>query len=63
MGVLWRTRRTIASRPAKGAIKRHNRLLRLYYPKSIHFSKLSPRVLKQPHRLIVHYPHAPKKVS
>ncbi len=47
----------------KGSIERHNRLLRLYCPKSTNFSKLSPRALKQTHRLIVHYPHTPKKVS
>ena len=48
----------------KGSIERHRyRLLRLYYPKSTNFSKLSPRALKQTHRLIVHYPHTPKKVS
>ena len=47
----------------KGSIERHNRLLRLYCPKSTNFSKLSPRALKQTHRLIVHYPHSPKKVS
>ena len=46
-----------------GSIERHNRLLRLYCPKSTNFSKLSPRTLKQTHRLIVHYPHSPKKVS
>ena len=48
----------------KGSIERHRyRLLRLYCPKSTNFSKLSPRALKQTHRLIVHYPHTPKKVS
>ena len=48
----------------KGSIERHRyRLLRLYCPKSTNFSKLSPRALKQTHRLIVHYPHSPKKVS
>lgn len=47
----------------KGSIERHNRLLCLYCPKSTNFSKLSPRTLKQTHRLIVHYPHSPKKVS
>ena len=48
----------------KGSIERHRyRLLRLYCPKSTDFSKLSPRALKQTHRLIVHYPHTPKKVS
>ena len=45
----------------KGSIERHNRLLRLYCPKSTNFSKLSPRTLKQTHRLIVHYPHSPKR--
>ena len=48
----------------KGSIERHRyRLLRLYHPKPTDFSKLSPRVLKQTHRLIVHYPRSPKKVS
>ena len=48
----------------KGSIERHRyRLLRTYRPKPTDFSKLSPRVLKQTHRLIVHYPHSPKKVS
>ncbi len=40
----------------KGAIERHNRLLRTYYPKSTDFAKLTPRALKQIQNLLIHYP-------
>ena len=54
----------LLSPPRGGAAqKQKRRLLRLYCPKSTNFSKLSPRALKQTHRLIVHYPRFPKKVS
>lgn len=54
----------LLSPPRGGAAQKQKcRLLRLCCPKSTNFSKPSLRALKQTHRLIVHCPHAPKKVS
>ena len=50
------TTATLYSAWEKGSIERHNRLLRIYHPKSTDFAKFIPYAINKTLQILIHYP-------